>query len=126
MRLDCNGENWHNAYMGRVHCYLNGDEVKHVVCADEEEGLVTSLKIGADGHFITCGDEIAEETHYGDVKIVFDEPPETLIRQYNALRKKGIRERWRSRLDLDRLPMPWEDFNRKAKAYAFAVNKRAA
>lgn len=49
--------------------YLNGEEVKYVTVADEEQGYIERYK-ELDGKFVREGDEIAIERLEGEVQII--------------------------------------------------------
>ncbi len=54
----------------KVKIYLNGEEQKEVLTADESEGMVLRLARTPSGNLAHDGENLLEETVYGDVKIV--------------------------------------------------------
>lgn len=54
----------------RYKVYLNGEEQRYCITADEEKGEVIVHIKGPDGNFLIDGDEFKRAVLYGTVKIV--------------------------------------------------------
>jgi hypothetical protein len=66
----------------RAQVFLNGEELKLVVAADEERGTVEVFKTGKNGKLIARNGEIEIETRRGNVCIVI--PGETKVFPYSG------------------------------------------